>query len=67
MDDSFVESVSHSDSEEFSDDIDTEFYRAVDCEDALEYQNPEFIVSSTILFCVNTLLLTADYGLISFV
>ncbi|CDI96845.1 Zinc finger C6HC type [Echinococcus multilocularis] len=43
MDDSFVELMSHSDSEEFSDDIDTEFYRAVDGEDALEYQNPEFI------------------------
>ncbi|VDK21891.1 unnamed protein product [Taenia asiatica] len=44
MDDSFVELTSHSDSEEFSDDIDTEFYRAVDCEDALDYQNPEFII-----------------------
>ncbi|VDM27733.1 unnamed protein product [Hydatigera taeniaeformis] len=43
MDESFVDLMSHSDSEEFPDDIDTEFYRADDCEDSLEYQNPEFI------------------------
>ena len=44
MDDNYVDALSVTDSEETSDDIDTEFYRAVDNENSMDCQNLEFVV-----------------------